>query len=617
MNVSPCVSRVRLRFWLELASVSGFFAVIPLARAETPVLTIPDPPDGVVGQQFVFQITATNHPTSYTASGLPAGLSLVDNKLGIISGIPTDETTNKPVTLTATNESNEEGTKDVTFTVLAAPSPSPVPLIISSTCSARRTGEPFSFQVLTTNPNQSTDLSVTLLNELPDGLTFDPATNVISGTPTTDGSSVVTLSVSDGLATTNNFLQLTFISDLTAPMITSGESGTLVPGQFFSYTITTDQPDSATFFGYIGLDGMLNGCLPSGLSFDPDTATISGTYTPEIINECPLVRGSDATPDTIKKDQPPHIQLLVAEFPPIGSLASAFEPGSPLTDGIFGTGTAPLNFFTAGEAQNISTRGNVQMGDSALIGGFIITGTSTKKVILRAIGPSLIAFGVLDALADPIIELHKPDGTIMTNDNWREIQEQEITDTGLQPSNDLESAIVATLDPVDPMVSGTGQYTAIVRGADDGTGGAFTGVALVEVYDLDSAADSQLANISTRGFVGTDEDVMIGGFIIGGGGGGDSTVVVRAIGPSLADFGIANPLQDPTLELVGSNGATIAFDDNWKDSQQAEIEAEQLAPADDLESAIEAVLTPGAYTAIVRGVNDNVGVGLVEVYRIR
>ena len=200
---------------------------------------------------------------------------------------------------------------------------------------------------------------------------------------------------------------------------------------------------------------------------------------------------------------------------------------------------------------NISTRLNVGVGDNVLIGGFIVIGTDPKKVLLRAIGPSLTSFGVPDALADPVIELHNPDMSVVTNDNWRDTQEQEIMDTTIPPTNDLESAIVATLEP--------GSYTAIVRGKND-----TTGIGLVEVYDLDEAADSELANISTRGFVDTGDNVMIGGFIVGSG--VDTTVVVRAIGPSLGDLGVSNPLQDPTLELHGTNGDLLASDDDWKDT---------------------------------------------------
>lgn len=249
---------------------------------------------------------------------------------------------------------------------------------------------------------------------------------------------------------------------------------------------------------------------------------------------------------------------------------------------------------------NISTRLDVLTGDKVLIGGFIIAGTAPKRVILRAIGPSLNLAG---ALADPVLELHEPDGTVVTNDNWRDTQEQEIIDTGIPPTSDLESAIVATLDP--------GPYTAIVSGVNDGTG-----IGLVEAYDIDQTADSELANVSTRGFVQTGDNVMIGGVIIGGAATETSDVVVRAIGPSLTDLGITDPLEDPMLELHDENGALIASNNNWRDTQEMEIEASGLAPTDNRESAIEASLTPGAYTAIVLGVNNTTGVALVEFYRL-
>jgi hypothetical protein len=282
-------------------------------------------------------------------------------------------------------------------------------------------------------------------------------------------------------------------------------------------------------------------------------------------------------------------------FAPNGArtvLASGVEPE--------GIAVARSGAPSSGQLLNISTRLNVLTGDQVLIGGFIITGTTPKKVIVRAIGPSLAAFGVMGSLADPILELHMPDSSVVTNDNWRSTQEQEIIDSNLAPTDDLESAIIATLPP--------GGYTAIVSGNNGGTG-----VGLVEAYDLDSAAGS-LANISTRGFVDTGDNVMIGGFIVGS---ADATVLVRAIGPSLTAFGVPGALQDPTLELHDSDGNTLTSNDDWKATQQAEIEATGLAPSDDRESAILATLPPGGYTAIVRGALDTTGVGLVEVYHLQ
>ena len=241
------------------------------------------------------------------------------------------------------------------------------------------------------------------------------------------------------------------------------------------------------------------------------------------------------------------------------------------------------------------------------IGGFIVTGTQPKKVIVRAIGPSLPLPG---KLANPSLGLYGPGGALIaSNDNWRSSQEAEIIATGLQPTNDLESAIVATL-PASP--DGIG-YTAIMSGVN-GT----TGLGLVEVYDLDSTADSKLANISTRGQVLTDDDVMIGGVIVVGA--APQKVIVRAIGPSLGSAGVTGALQDPTLELHDSNGALITSDDNWRDAQEAEIIATGLQPTNDLESAIVATLPSSpsgiGYTAIVRGVNGTTGIALVEFYAL-
>jgi hypothetical protein len=259
--------------------------------------------------------------------------------------------------------------------------------------------------------------------------------------------------------------------------------------------------------------------------------------------------------------------------------------------------------LASGSLLNISTRMGVQTGDNVLIGGFIITGTDPKKVIIRGIGPSLAAF-FSGSLADPTLDLNQGDTLLTSNDNWKTDQQAEIEATGIPPTNDLESAIVRTLTP--------GNYTAILRGKSD-----TTGIGVVEAYDLDQAANSRLANISTRGFVDTGDNVMIGGLIVGGTGGESAKVVLRALGPSLANFGVPDALQDPTLELHNADGSIIRSNDNWKDSQQTEIMASGLAPTDDRESAIVATLPPGNYTAIVRGKNSTTGVALVEVYNLQ
>ena len=261
-----------------------------------------------------------------------------------------------------------------------------------------------------------------------------------------------------------------------------------------------------------------------------------------------------------------------------------------------------------GQLTNISTRLRVLTGDNVLIGGLFISGTDAKKVVLRAIGPSLAnpPFNLTGVLADPTIEVHDGTGAIIgTNDNWKDSQQAEIAATGLAPTNDLESAILLTLPA-------PGSYTAIVRGNGGGTG-----VGLVEAYDVDLAANSKLINISTRGFVDTGDNVMIGGFVVGGAG-GPAKVVIRAIGPSLfTQFQIQGALADPTLTVFNDQGTQIGQNDNWKDTQQSDIEATTLQPTNDLESAIVATLAKGSYTAIVRGVNSGTGVGLIEVFNVQ
>jgi probable HAF family extracellular repeat protein len=251
---------------------------------------------------------------------------------------------------------------------------------------------------------------------------------------------------------------------------------------------------------------------------------------------------------------------------------------------------------------NISTRMRVQTGENVLIGGFIITGTEPKKVIIRGIGPSLSSF-FSGPLADPTLELRQGNTTIARNDNWKE-HEAEVVATTIPPRHDLESAIVTTLTP--------GNYTAILSDKN-----GESGVGVVEVYDLAQAANSKLANISSRGFVATDDSVMIGGLIVGGGSGvGSGRVLLRAIGPSLSGAGITGALQDPNLELFDGSGTSIASNDDWKTTQRTEIEATTIPPTDDRESAIIATLLAGNYTAIVRGNNNTAGVAVVEAYNL-
>lgn len=254
---------------------------------------------------------------------------------------------------------------------------------------------------------------------------------------------------------------------------------------------------------------------------------------------------------------------------------------------------------------NIATRLRVQTGEKVLIAGMIATGSEPKKVLLRALGPSLAAAGVQDALPDPVLEVYYNGGQPLgANDDWTKGNQQpDIQATGLAPSSALESALIASLRPND-------SFTVVVHGKNSATG-----IALVEAYDLDSAADSKLANISTRGFVETGDNVMIGGFIIGGNDPDHANMVFRAIGPSLSDFGISNPLQDPILAVYDRHGTPVGSNDNWKEGQP-EIISTGLNPKDDREAALYLSLSPGNYTAIVSGKGGTTGVALVEGYNV-
>jgi hypothetical protein len=345
----------------------------------------------------------------------------------------------------------------------------------------------------------------------------------------------------------------------------------------------------------------------------PDgTTTVKAPASNVALTSAPVAGALLMLPPTVQQSGAPGEPLPIPSY-----LAYASNGGNVALDGTAQTtsfGVVPTSFNSPhtltvgssvfatvpppGAALNISTRLPVGTGQDVLIGGFIIQGPVPKTVLIRAIGPSLPMAG---ALQDPFLELHDGTGAaIATNDNWRSTQVIDVISSALAPSNDAESAIVATLSP--------GAYTAVVRGANN-----TAGIAVVEAYDLDADRSSKLANIATRGFIQTGDNVMIGGFILGGGTGA-TKVVVRGIGPSLGAFGITNPLLDPMLDLHDANGTLIDSNDNWR-TNQALIQPTGLQPSNDAESAL--LLSnpaPGAYTVILRGQNGGTGVGVIEAY---
>jgi hypothetical protein len=341
-----------------------------------------------------------------------------------------------------------------------------------------------------------------------------------------------------------------------------------------------------------GYWGVINGIPPA-------TPTPTPTATPTATPPSP-------TPTPTPTATPPATPTATPAATPTATATPTVPPtGTPSATASATPSPTPSSSVPPTKAINLSTRMRVQTGDRVGIGGFIVTGSVPKQVTLRAIGPSLTRYRIADVLADPVLELHGPSGfSTITNDNWRDTQENAIQNTGIPPTNDLESAIVVTLDP--------GAYTAIVRGKNN-----TSGVALIEVYDLNQGAASKLANLSTRAFISTGSDIAIAGFILSDGNASDR-IVVRGIGPSLAPGGFpaSAVLADPTLELRDANGVLLISNNDWQDNpaQAAIITAAGLAPANNREAGIAATLPPGVYTALLGGLNDGTGIGVVEVY---
>ena len=525
-----------------------------------------------VGTEGTFTVHTTGVPTAtLSLTGTqPSWLSFIDNTDGTatLTGIP-DPGGNPsyPFTITATNGVAPDAMQSFTLFVV-----NPPPAITSVNNATFLVGTFGTFTVTTTPPVPSATVSFT--GTLPAGIGFVPngdGTATFSGTAAagSEGDYPINISASNG--TLPNAMQTFTITVqdtppvLEAPTITSAATGSFKVGMAGTFTITATGTPTPSI--------TLTGAQPSWLSVVDNTdgtATLSGT--------------PDADSD------------LSYSF-----TITARNGVSPIATQDFTLTVQP----TPANATlvNISTRLLVQTGAKVGIGGFIITGTDAKKVLIRGMGPTLTRFGVPNALQDPVLELHDSTGAVViSNDDWKIPQETDIAATGKAPPDDHESAILLTLQP--------GSYTVIESGKN-GT----SGVGLIELYDLDAVANSQLSNISTRGFVQTGANVMIGGFIVSGAN-GSVNLIVRALGPSLAPFGIPNPLADPLLGLYNANGTLIMANDNWKDSQQAAIQNSGFHPPNNLDSAILVTLPTGNYTAIVSGKSGGTGVGLVEVYRL-
>ena len=388
----------------------------------------------------------------------------------------------------------------------------------------------------------------------------------------------------------------------------------VLPGVPFDITVTAKLFNNV-FTGYTGTVHFTS-TASSGAHLPPDSTLTNGVGTFSVTFDVPgnytITARDTVNPSMIGTSGTIFVAVIDPPTPTIGPTATpgasptpsptpTLTPTPPPTPTV--TPSATPSPTPPTQALNLSTRLHVQTGDNAGIGGFIITSNAPKNLLFRGIGPSLTPLGVTGALANPTLDLRGPDGTrILANNDWRETQEAEIQATGIPPTNDLEAAIVQTLNP--------GSYTIILRGM-----GLTTGIGLVEIYDLDHVPVSKLANISTRAFVETGGGIVIAGFIVGGASGSDQ-MVLRGIGPSLTGLGISNALADPNLQLRDGNGALLLSNNNWQEDpvQAAALTNAGLAPSNQLESGIVAALSPGAYTALLSGTNNGVGVGLVEVY---
>ena len=623
----------------------------------------------VVGTAKTFTITTRNTvpKSNLSITGtLPGGVTFTPlaNGTATLSGTPVAGSEGVYfLTITAANGTLPNAVQLFTLTVQDTAPVTHAPAITSSASTTFTADTEGTFTVHTTGVPTAT---LTLTGTQPSWLSFidnTDGTATLTGIPDpgSDPSYSFTITATNGIAP-DAMQSFTLFVVNPPPAITSVNNATFIVGTFGTFTVRTDPPVPSATVSYTGT-------LPAGISFVPNgdgTATISGTAAAASEGDYPIdITASNGTlPDAMQtftitvQDAPPVLEApaitsdattsfmvgtagtftITATGTPTPSLSLTGAQPSWLTfiDNTDGTATlsgtpdadSDLSYsftitarngvspnatqdFTLSVQQtpanatlvNISTRLLVQTGGKVGIGGFIISGTDAKKVLIRGMGPTLTSFGVPNALQNPVLELHDGTGAVVvSNDEWKIPQETAIAATGLAPGDDHESAILLTLQP--------GSYTVIESGKN-GT----SGVGLIELYDLDAVANAHLSNISTRGVVQTGANVMIGGFIVSGAN-GSVNLIVRALGPSLAQFGVPNPLANPTLGLYDVNGTLIRSNDNWKDSQQTAIQNSGFQPPNDLDSGILVTLPTGNYTAIVSGKNGGTGVGLVEVYRL-
>ena len=617
------------------------------ASSATPIITIsPFTAAGTVGTPFNFQITATGLPTSFFANVLPPGLSL-NTVTGVITGTPTVDGVTAML-ISATNGNGVGRTADLTVTIGRATA---APIISNAVLTAAGTiGTPFSYLVTATGSP-----TIYSASPLPPGLSIVAATGAITGTPTTAGTTVIVITATNAFGTSTTTVTATVAAATVAPVITSpATSPGTVGSPIVPYVIVaTGLPTSYTATG-----------LPPGLSINSSTGVINGTpttagtytVTTTATNSAGsssttvtfIVGGASATPiitspvfATGAAGTPFVTYLIAATGIPTSYTATGLAPGlivNPLTGAITGTPAAPGNYvvtITATNANgtstasllitvgpnlssrimNFSARAISGPGDQSLIMGFVVSGNN-KNLLVRGIGPSLAQFGVTNPLADPLLTLYNSSGPLATNDDW------SVSSTGQNQA----ATIAATTAQVGGFALPAGSKdSALLFMVNDGahTSGlvrpnSTTGVALTEIYDTDTVLGARIINVSARMNVTGGQGTLVAGFVIGGT--VPKTVLIRAIGPTLTQFGVAGALPDPQI-AVYAGSTQVAFDDNWEtgtstaaqiSSASAQVGAFAL-PAGSKDAALLLTLQPGAYTVLVSG-GTATGIALVEVY---
>jgi PKD repeat protein len=594
-----------------------------------------------VGTPFNFMITATNSPTTYSASPLPAGLTF-NPASGILSGTPTTVGT----TVVSLGATNATGTATATLTITTTAAAG-TPVITSPPSAPGTVGAPFVTYLIAAT-GQPTSYTAT---GLPPGLTLNPLTGAITGTPAAAGTFTVTLTATNSVGTTTATLVITVGASGTAPVITSP---TTAPGTmgapFVTYLIAaTGLPTSYTATG-----------LPAGLTLNPltgaitGTPTVAGTFTVTLTatnsagtstatlvitiaaaGTAPVITSPTTAPGT--RGTPFVTYLIAATGLPTSYTATGLPAGltlNPLTGAITGTPTVAGTFtvtLTATNASgtttatltltiaatptsrivNFSARALSGPGAQSLIMGFVVQGDN-KNLLVRGIGPGLAPYGVVNVLTDPFLTLFNNNSTLASNDDWQSSNGTLIAATAARvgafalPNGSKDSALILAFN-------NGAHTTSMLR--PNGT----TGVALTEIYDIDSTADSRLINVSARMNVTTGEGTLIAGLVIAGN--APTTVLIRGIGPTLAAFGVTGALADPTITVfAGTN--PVATNDNWEaggvgaaqiTATSVRVGAFALLPGSK-DAALLITLQPGAYTVQVTGVANTTGVALVEVY---